>query len=174
MKWLMFGAFAVVVVAVYFASRPTPDHFRVKSSQPIRVNEWQHVAITYDGSSRAAGVRIYIDGGPVPTLVDYDQLQGTIRCDQPFRIGRRSDSLGFVGLVDEICVYDRALVAEEVRQWAEDEDLRAILERNDTQRTAPQQERLLRYFLNANSPEWRGISTRGLVQSCAVRILETV
>ncbi|MCY2966509.1 MAG: DUF1549 domain-containing protein, partial [Planctomycetota bacterium] len=66
--------------------RAESDAIRVKSTRPI-VSDWQHVVVTYDGSSRAAGVRIYINGELDPGVIEFDNLQGSIRNAQPFRIG---------------------------------------------------------------------------------------
>ena len=35
-----------------------------RASRRCRSNDWSHVAVTYDGSSRAAGVRLYLNGAP--------------------------------------------------------------------------------------------------------------
>ncbi|RPI74288.1 MAG: DUF1553 domain-containing protein, partial [Planctomycetaceae bacterium] len=133
--------------------RAEVDAIRVKSTRPI-VSEWQHVAVTYDGSGRAEGLRMYINGEPDVTQVEVDQLQGTIRTSQPFRIGRRSDSLGFHGSIDEVCIFNRALSPEEISTWETGEAIRAILRLGPTERTATQSERLLRFFLHQNHPEW--------------------
>ena len=37
---------------------------RVRCAQPFPVKEWMHMTLTYDGSSRAAGTALYINGAP--------------------------------------------------------------------------------------------------------------
>ena len=44
-------------------------------------NKWTHVFATYDGSSRAAGVKIYFDGQAKPLTVLNDAPSGSIRTD---------------------------------------------------------------------------------------------
>ena len=39
----------------------------------VKPKEWQHVFVTYDGSAKDKGLKIYIDGAEVPLKV----LQGT-------------------------------------------------------------------------------------------------
>ena len=46
-------------------------------------NEWFHVAVCYDGSRQAAGVRIYYNGVQQPNAVEADKLSGTIRTAVP-------------------------------------------------------------------------------------------
>ena len=37
---------------------------RVETAEPVTLNEWQHVLVTYDGKRKAAGVHIYVNGEP--------------------------------------------------------------------------------------------------------------
>ena len=34
----------------------------IKAKNPLPINEWTHVAVTYDGSSRADGLKLYVNG----------------------------------------------------------------------------------------------------------------
>jgi hypothetical protein len=46
----------------------------VISKRQIPVGKWTHIAMTYDGSSRAAGIVLYIDGKAADVDVEHDQL----------------------------------------------------------------------------------------------------
>jgi cytochrome c553 len=46
----------------------------VISKQQIPVGRWTHIAMTYDGSSRAAGITLYVDGKVADVDVEHDQL----------------------------------------------------------------------------------------------------
>lgn len=90
---------------------------RVKTLNPIPIKEWQHVVITYDGSSRASGLRIFINGGEAETEIVRDHLtkQITGGGGDNIAIGERFRDKGFKnGLVDEFRVFDRELTAPEV------------------------------------------------------------
>ena len=50
---------------------------------------WNHVLATYDGSGRASGVRLYVDGQPQAVKVVKDALAGTIRTAVPLEFGRQ-------------------------------------------------------------------------------------
>ena len=83
------------------------------SNTAVAVNEWCHVAGTYNGSER----RIYING-----KLDANQtISGPIpKNDQPVRIGTYADSArSFKGAIDNVYIYNRALSAEEIRQLYE-------------------------------------------------------
>ena len=90
----------------------------VKAKPEIELHKWQHFFITDDGSSKAEGVRIYINGDPVETV--RDNLNQKIRNYASFNVGKYSDEYGFFdGKIDELRVYDRTLSPEEVAQVVE-------------------------------------------------------
>jgi len=56
-------------------------------------DEWMHVFFTYNGSRRASGVKIYVNGKAVETDVKLDALasKDSIRTDAEMHLGRRDD-----------------------------------------------------------------------------------
>ena len=97
----------------------------VRAREPLPLNEWSRLAVTYDGSSRAAGIRIYSNGSTLETDVIRDRLYKDITynraagdnvTEQPrLTIGARFRDAGFKnGLIDDLQVYDTALTAAEV------------------------------------------------------------
>ncbi|MEP6916504.1 MAG: DUF1553 domain-containing protein, partial [Acidobacteriota bacterium] len=97
----------------------------VRAKQPLPVNEWSQLVVTYDGSSRAAGIRLYRDGLRLETEVVRDHLYkdigyGAATGDRaaekhPFTIGARFRDSGFKeGLIDDVQVFDTCLTAAEV------------------------------------------------------------
>lgn len=80
------------------------------------VGNWRYIFFTYDGSGKATGVHLYIDGAPVPTKVESDTLDGTIRTSAPMQLGWRSpeaDPFRFTRFQD-VRLYARALSPVEV------------------------------------------------------------
>ena len=97
----------------------------VRAKQSLPVNEWSRLTVTYDGSSRAAGIRLYLDGQRLATEVVRDRLYKDIgygpamgdRASEkhPFAIGARFRDSGFKdGLIDDLQVFDTCLTAAEV------------------------------------------------------------
>jgi S1-C subfamily serine protease len=78
---------------------------------------WHHALCTYDGSSRAAGFRIYVDGVEARFDAPHDSLTTSAKCRGYFRIGSRIDKDSFSGDMDDVFVYRRSLSAEEARAW---------------------------------------------------------
>ena len=76
----------------------TPDEnlpevaIRVAAVKPLPLdNAWKHIFFTYDGSGRASGVKIYVNGVPVVTHVLKDNLSSaTIRTNAPMQLGWRN------------------------------------------------------------------------------------
>ncbi|MCA9147016.1 MAG: DUF1553 domain-containing protein, partial [Planctomycetales bacterium] len=133
---------------VHLIHRWNGNAIEVVAQTPIRSGQWQHVCVTYDGSSRAAGVQIYFDGVPQPVDVRHDTLDATIRTDQPLRLGRRSTSAALVGMIDELRVYDRRLANEEVECLATTSLIRSILATAAKDRTSLQHQKLRDFFLS--------------------------
>lgn len=97
----------------HFIFRWTDLGMRVETKQPLKLGEWQHVAVTYDGSMLAKGTHLYIDGKEVEMNVLFDQHLWPIEHKAPLRIGAGA-GLGFEGEVDEVRIYNRALPPREV------------------------------------------------------------
>ncbi len=88
----------------------------LRTREPFPRGRWVHVAVTYDGSSRAAGQAIYLDGAPAACAVERDRLTRTIAGGGgSFELGARFRDNGLTrGRIDELKLFDRALSALEV------------------------------------------------------------
>ena len=120
------------------------------------VDEWAHVTVTYDGSSRAAGVRDLPRRRAAPLEVVRDGLTKDITYDggEPdLAIGYRFRDNGFKGgQVDEFRVFDRALTPLEVAHLAGRPDLTRRLGDAAGTLTAEQRDGLLEYYLATADP----------------------
>ena len=99
----------------------------VYAGDPVPRGAWSHVTVTYDGSSSARGVGLYLNGETLPLEVHKDNLFRTIlpttgigaagfdAAFYGFAFGRRFRAEVFTGgAVDEIRVFDAALTPLEV------------------------------------------------------------
>jgi len=142
-----------------------PDNaLHVKTKDPVEANQWHHIFVTYDGSSRVKGVTLYIDGQSVAVDATYDSLSGTIATDKPLHIGRRNPSGFFTGLIDEVWVYNRQLSHDEVAQLASQNRVADLLAMPAQQRTPEILERLRAYYLENYDRQYRQL-TRQLQQA---------
>jgi mono/diheme cytochrome c family protein len=87
----------------------------VQGQRDLPADTFLHFAVTYDGSGKAAGVKLYVNGQLEKTAVPVDKLTDTIKTTEPFSIGRRG-SAGplFTGRVDDLHIYGHALTPGEV------------------------------------------------------------
>jgi hypothetical protein len=101
----------------------------VRARDALPLQEWTHLTVTYDGSSRAAGVRLYRNGREMPAEVVRDQLSKDIRHLREWGdsdvgnvwltlAGRFRDSGFKGGQMDEFQVFDTELTAAEVAHLA--------------------------------------------------------
>lgn len=124
-------------------------------------NQWHHIAIAYDGSRRAAGLGVFVDGRLRDLRVDLDSLAGGIANREPWRVGRRDAGLGYRGKIDDWRVYRRLLSDSEVAAIHRGGLLRGIVRTESTQRSTLQKQQLLDDFV----AHFAGNEVRGAWQS---------
>ncbi len=128
------------------------DAIKVRTLAPVSLSEWHHLALTYDGSGKAAGVALYLDGRLQEVEVLHDSLNGSIRTDRPLRLGRRHAKGVFDGQMDEVRIYDRNLTPNEVEQLAVYHPIGTILREPEEERSEQRQHDLLRFYLERDAP----------------------
>ena len=130
----------------------------VRGLEALPGDQWIHVAVMYDGSSRAGGIHLYVNGAPASVEIEKDNLTRTILPTlvagtlggeyYGFAFGYRfRDELFTGGLIDEIRIFDRALTPLEVRFEYSD---RAELSRDPAARKSE-----LAELIAMNDPEVR-------------------
>ncbi len=129
-----------------------PDRaFKVVTEEAMSPNEWHHLAIVYDGSRRASGLHIYVDGKDQKFKVETDNtLDGTLTTEKPFHIGRRQTGVPFHGFIDDIQLYRMALSAQDVGKLAAGEasgSLKDLLAVSRDQRSEQQLSQIREYYL---------------------------
>jgi hypothetical protein len=98
------------------------DAVSVRMREPMPVGAWTHVTVSSDGSGKASGLTIWINGRPAATTVVSDSLSREITGGggDTLAIGERFRDHGFKdGLVDDFRVFDRALSPLEIRDLFE-------------------------------------------------------
>ncbi|MGA0559426.1 DUF1553 domain-containing protein [Larkinella sp. VNQ87] len=130
----------------------------------IRYKQWFHLAMTYDGSGRAAGIKLYLDGKPAPLRVVTDKLRHSIDHGQngrnwtgsPFLIGRIHDHYIKDYAIDELRIYNRRLTPLEIPKLAGQPDaLTTALYTPAAKRTATQRADLYTYYVITHDSTYR-------------------
>ena len=131
---------------------------KVVSSDQLTPGKWQHVVLTYDGSSKAAGVKIYLNGKLSKNQVQADKLSKTIATSQPFRIGSRSTSSRWKGEIDDLRIYHRALGQFEIAATAAGDPIESILATPANQRSESDKKVLLARYLGGEDKSFKKLN----------------
>ena len=114
----------------------------VQTGGLIKQDQWQHVVWRYDGSSRASGLSLLIDGKPVEVEVVRDgPLKKTVGGGRPFGpggrdliVGQRFRDRGLAGgMVDEVKLVRRAISDIEAKHLYDGQSLSKALAVSDEQ-----------------------------------------
>ncbi len=104
------------------------NYLHVVSKDSVSTDEWVHAFFTYDGSGKAEGAKLYLNGLEAPMEIAFDQLYKTaktinfgspvpvhrpIRVAKSYRAFTGEDGV-FKGVIDEIDLYGSRLTALEV------------------------------------------------------------
>ena len=123
-----------------------PDNaIKVATSSPVPKDAWFHALVTYDGSSKAGGLKVYLNGKSQGLEVKADNLSATLVNQVPLHIGKRFQSLPYFGNLEEVRFYGRALSAEEAQNLAAVPIL-ALVSVPAEKRTEEQAAELKKYF----------------------------
>jgi hypothetical protein len=102
-------------VAAHIINKWPEDALKVVSKNPIKETQWNHLFITYDGSGKQAGVKIYVNGAAQETTFEADQLKSTIRTTVPLTLAQRHTTSRMDNmLLQDVRVYGRTLSPAEV------------------------------------------------------------
>ncbi len=132
----------------------------VRTFQP---GQWVHVTLTNDGTRRAAGMIIYIDGEPQPVKVIRNTNSNVANRNEgaPMSLGYSKHVGSWKGQLDELRFYpSRTLARDEAAMLAEPHSLAALATRPEAGRTEIQRQLLRTAFLeNAAAPEQKALLT---------------
>ena len=135
------------------------NHIHIRSKEGIRLNDWSHVLITYDGSSKAGGLTLYLNGQSRNSEIVFDILYKSIHpvngryeaFERPLRVGKSYRSFSgdngiFTGRLDDIRIYEKELTALEAMTLAGTDEgnpsLVQLEKDHQLQRTDPEIQRM--------------------------------
>ncbi|MBA4146890.1 MAG: DUF1553 domain-containing protein [Verrucomicrobia bacterium] len=132
------------------------DAIKVVSRKTLEANRWTHVCITYDGSSKASGVKIYIDGESQRFDVPKDALKNSIRTEVPLKIGQRSKEapLQKAGIQD-VRFYSRVLKITEARELSNAARMAWLVSKPADQRDDAEKQELYSRYLSSFDREYQ-------------------
>ncbi len=137
-------------VATHIVHKWPDDALKVVAKGEVRPGVWTHLFVTYDGSARAAGVKIYINGEPQATDTAADALKSSIRTTVPLKAGQRHTSERLDGvIVNALRIYGRALEPREVDRIAWPDRIAAIVRTPAAQRQGSELDTAFAWWLRS-------------------------
>ena len=134
---------------------------RVASVVPLPIDgAWKHIFFTYDGSGRASGVKIYVDGAMVATRVVSDNLAGeTIHTSAPMQLGWRDpeEHPAKDARYQDIRLYTRILSPDEVKRLPFEDYAAEIASHPPADWTEDQWHVMSEFYLNNVDPSYEAI-----------------
>ncbi|NDC52902.1 MAG: DUF1553 domain-containing protein [Planctomycetia bacterium] len=104
-------------VAMHVVHAWPDDAFKVVARDQLKADAWTLVSLTYDGSGKAEGVKIFYDGKPQqkPSVENNKFKKSSIRTAAPLTIGSRSPGHAAHGIgLASLSIWGRALSGAEV------------------------------------------------------------
>jgi hypothetical protein len=151
-------------VGTHIISKWPEAAVKLVSQSPIKAGEWTHVLVTYDGSVKAAGVKVFINGQPQPVNVSADSLKDTIRTTVPLKIGQRHSSARVNDvMLQDLRVYQRVLPEAEVGQLAKASHIETLLNKARVAAaslTDAEKKELYQWWLPANDRRFQELSAK--------------
>ncbi len=146
-----------------------PDNAVVTQSlKDVPKNKWIQLTMSYDGSSKASGVSIYLDGEKLETETKVDNLYKDIvfrkqdiglykgKTEPGLRIGAIWRGKGLRnGAVDDIMVFNRELTQIEIMQIANKKGLDQLLSKSNNAISQKEKSLLTKYYLVHKSSSYK-------------------
>jgi hypothetical protein len=99
---------------IHLIHRWPKDAIKVVGERALEAGRWQHVLVAYDGSGKASGVEVYLDGRRLEKKVHADGLSGSTRAEVALKLAQRETGNALEdALVQDLRIYARALGASE-------------------------------------------------------------
>lgn len=123
------------------------------SEATVPRNKWIHVNMNYDGSSKASGFKLFLDGSEMVMETYMDQLYKDIifytKNEPALQVGGWWRGLGFKGgKVDDITIYNRELTPFEIEILANKKSWSAISSKSLSQLSISEKNSLKNYYLS--------------------------
>lgn len=108
-------------VGTHLVNKWPENAIKTLTRDALPPNQWNHVVISYNGSSKAEGIQIFVNGAKQVVAPSNNSLTETLHTDVPLKIGQRnnSDFTPGTGLQD-LRIYGRELNEQEINVLARD------------------------------------------------------
>ena len=145
-------------VMAHIISKWPENALKITSKPMMPKGQWVHIFLTYDGSKKPSGFKMYMDGKQVETITETDSLKESIRTKVSAKIGRRTTGEYFSGQVDDFSIYNRVLDPKEVETLASANPAARLLTIPADKRTTDQKNLITRLWSTENDPTYADLT----------------
>jgi hypothetical protein len=134
------------------------DAIKVTTRKPLKAGQWHHVLVSYDGSGKAGGVKIYVDGAEEKDRqVFADKLKDSIRTKVPLKVGQR-DSTSRVDnvVIQDLRVYGQALSGQETASLVKGTRAAWLLRKPAKDQSPAEKKEVYDWWLTSVDPVFQG------------------
>ncbi|GGM90372.1 hypothetical protein GCM10010967_24210 [Dyadobacter beijingensis] len=149
------------------------DAIDFETDEVLRPNRWTHITFSYDGTSKASGMKVYIDGKIARGRIMSDHLTGSLIFEKNreiqksyssstnFSLGRMHTTINKGYAVDELKIFGRVLTPLEVQSEMAEKDLvNLALAIQPGKRSTSQTDALFDYYKTHIDPVWLRLNAK--------------
>lgn len=154
------------------------DALKSVATEPVPVNRWVHVLLTYDGTSKSEGIKVYYDGQPKAMNITANALKSTIKTEVPWKLAQRHTTARINGMqIQDVRMFERSLTPVEAKELATGARARWLVAKPADKRTPEDTNELFAWWLPVRDEAYRGlIAKQGALEGedAAIRSRGTV
>jgi hypothetical protein len=148
-------------VAAHIINKWPENALKVVSDGTLKPNAWNHVLVSYDGSGKTSGIKIYLDGKLRMNAPQADSLSGSIRSKVALKLGQRSQGAKVEDAIyHDLRIYGKALGAEEVESLYALSQIADLVAKPADKRPAPEVETAFNWYQRTQDPPSREIAAK--------------
>jgi mono/diheme cytochrome c family protein len=163
--WVENGRFAAHLIDAW------PNKaIKVTSKDQFDTTKWHHVFVTYDGSKKAAGLKLFVDGQPQPVNFAAEGVAndpnkvaeiGTVQNKVPLTVGRRTPGSQLKAVaVGDLRIYDRELNTNEVQSLGVTPRIAAYLAAKPADRKPAETDAVFDWWISTADAQSQQLSER--------------
>ncbi len=148
-------------IGAHIINKWPDDALKVVSRTELPAGQWSHVFVTYDGSGKASGVKVFVNGRSQPVDIAEDRLKSTIRTKTPLTLAQRSGPGARLNnlVLQDVRIYGRALPEDEVSNLAHVPRVLWLVSRPKTERVEAETTELFDFFLTSHDSAYQKLAT---------------
>ena len=125
-------------------------------------NQWAHITITYDGSAKAEGVKVFMNGKAQELIIDGNNLGYAPSLSNSILVGQKAAAPGWIraerkGLIrtrlDELMIFNRSLRENEVQSLTSYNPLEGLMAKQN--KSEAEKKRLFYHQLHHSDSEYQ-------------------